>query len=75
MESSEVNAHQRAFQALGGAPGIKRQFGISLQAAHKWVRRIPVDRARRVELITGVSAAELHPELFGQVAVQDAATA
>lgn len=64
MDSSQKTPHERAFVALGGAPGIKREFGISLQAAHKWARRIPVDRARKVETLTGVPAAELHPDLF-----------
>ncbi len=63
-DSSEKTPHERAFAALGGAPGIKRVFGISLQAAHKWARQIPVGRARKVESLTGVAAAELHPELF-----------
>ena len=68
METSVETAHERAFKLLGGAPGIKRSFGISLQAAHKWAKRVPVDRARKVSELTGVPAAELHPELFGESA-------
>jgi len=63
-----ASAHERAFRALGGAPAIRDRFGISVQAAHKWATRIPVNRARVVEALTGIAAADLHPDVFGTVA-------
>ena len=56
---------EKAFKALGGAPGIKRRFKISLQAAHKWRVRIPASHAREVGNITGVSQHETRPDIFG----------
>jgi hypothetical protein len=45
---------EQAFRLLGGAPGIKRRFNISLQAAGKWKKLIPPDRCVAVSDITGV---------------------
>ena len=50
---------------MGRAPGVAKRFNISNQAAQKWRQRIPVNRVREVEIVTGISREILRPDVFG----------
>ncbi len=47
---------------LGGNPGIAQALGLTPQAVSQW-KRVPQDRITRISELTGLSAAELRPDL------------
>jgi len=52
-----------AIQAAGGVGPLARKLGISQPSVSAW-SRVPAERVAAVEAVTGVSRAELRPDLF-----------
>lgn len=47
-----------------GASMLATKLEISKQAVHQW-RRVPAERAKDVERITGIPREELRPDIYG----------
>lgn len=54
---------QRAIDAAGGVGALARMIGIRQPSLSNW-RRVPADRVVAVEVATGVSRADLRPDLY-----------
>jgi len=54
-----------AIRAAGGVGALAQKIGISQPSVSNWTR-VPTDRVRAVEAVTGISRAVLRPDLFGQ---------
>jgi DNA-binding transcriptional regulator YdaS (Cro superfamily) len=52
-----------ALKSAGSAAGLARALGVTRQAIHKW-QRIPAERVRDVERVTGVPRETLRPDLY-----------
>lgn len=52
-----------------GATGFAARVGVKVQALYRWqaVGQVPAARARQVEAITGVTAMQMRPDIFGEV--------
>lgn len=61
----------RAIEMSGGVRALARRLGVSQPAISMW-KRIPVDRVAEVESITGISRADLRPDIFDQEPMQQA---
>jgi len=59
---------KQAADRVGSQTRLAELLGVSKQVVSYWVRRgyVPPKWARRVETATGVSVAELCPEVFGK---------
>lgn len=63
----------RAIEAAGGLTELARRVSeltgepLSVQAVSKWRRRVPAERCADIERATGVTRAELRPDLFGDL--------
>ena len=55
----------RAIAAAGGVGALARKIGIAQPSVSNW-SRVPAERVLTVEAVTGVSRAELRPDLFGE---------
>jgi DNA-binding transcriptional regulator YdaS (Cro superfamily) len=55
---------QEAIRRAGGQRALARHLGIAQQAVSQW-RVAPATRARAIEHLTGVRAADLRPDVFG----------
>jgi len=64
-QTSRDAALQRAIDAVGGAAELARRIGVKRQAVSAW-RRCPMERARPVQTVTGVSIHELRPDVWKQ---------
>ena len=64
VSSSHIPALALAAQRVGGFAKLAQMLGVSRQAVHKW-QRIPAERVREIERLTGISSADLRPDLFG----------
>jgi DNA-binding transcriptional regulator YdaS (Cro superfamily) len=53
----------KAIKKAGGINALARKLGISGQAVQQW-RRVPADRVKEIERLTGVARAQLRPDLF-----------
>ncbi len=62
---------QKALEASGGVRALARTLGVSQPAISMW-KRVPADRVAEVESITGISRAELRPDLFAPEPAQPA---
>src|SRR5262247_1457059 len=60
----------RAVAAAGGVGALARKIGIAQPSVSNW-SRVPAERVLTVEAVTGVSRAELRPDLFGEQPVLD----
>lgn len=59
-------ALEKAKTIAGGATGLAKALGdITSQAITQW-KRVPAERARDVERVTGISRYELRPDVFGE---------
>jgi TorA maturation chaperone TorD len=56
---------QRAIDAAGGIGALARALGIAQPSVSGWLRA-PADRVSAIEAVTGVSRANLRPDLFGE---------
>jgi DNA-binding transcriptional regulator YdaS (Cro superfamily) len=54
-----------AIEKAGGMRELDRLPGINYQAMQTW-RRIPAERMRDIECITGIPREKLHPDIFRQ---------
>src|ERR1044072_3694836 len=54
-----------AITAAGGVAALAKKIGISQPSVSNW-SRVPAERARIVEAVTGVSRGVLRPDLFGE---------
>jgi TorA maturation chaperone TorD len=54
-----------AIRAAGGVRALAQKIGISQPSVSNWTR-VPADRVRAVEAVTGISRAVLRPDLFAQ---------
>jgi TorA maturation chaperone TorD len=61
-----------AIRAAGGVRALAEKIGISQPSVSNWTR-VPAERVRAVEAVTGVSRTVLRPDLFGQSAEARAA--
>jgi DNA-binding transcriptional regulator YdaS (Cro superfamily) len=62
--SPEIDpAIRRAVEEAGGWRALARELGINHQAVRLW-RRIPAERVRQVEAVTGIPRNVLRPDLF-----------
>lgn len=69
------SALSRAKELAGGATGLARAIAkpsspITPQAISQW-KKVPADRVIDVERVTGVSRAELRPDLYPPIAPSD----
>ena len=64
-QTSRDAALQRAIDAVGGAAELARRIGVKRQAVSAWPR-CPVERARAVQTVTGVSIHDLRPDVWKQ---------
>ena len=55
----------KAIAAAGGVGALARKIGIAQPSVSNW-SRVPAERVLTVEAVTGVSRAELRPDLFGE---------
>jgi TorA maturation chaperone TorD len=55
----------RAIAAAGGVGALARKIGIAQPSVSNW-SRVPAERVLTVEAVTGVSRAELRPDLFAE---------
>lgn len=58
---------QRAIVAAGSQQNLASQLGIRSASISEWKSRgrIPVERVRSIESVTGISKHELRPDIFG----------
>lgn len=56
---------QKAIKKAGGIVALGRALGITHNAIYSW-KRIPSERVREVEAITGIPRHELRPDLYGE---------
>jgi len=61
---SEKTGLDLAKEAAGGANALGRLLGITGQAVAKW-EKIPAERVPEVGRLTGISRADLRPDLWG----------
>jgi TorA maturation chaperone TorD len=54
---------REALRAAGGVRALAQKIGISQPSVSNWTR-VPADRVRAVEAVTGVNRAVLRPDLF-----------
>ena len=54
---------REAIRAAGGVRALAQKIGISQPSVSNWTR-VPADRVRAVETVTGVNRAVLRPDLF-----------
>ena len=52
-----------AAEKVGGVAELARQIGVTRQAVHQW-QRIPAERVRDIERITGLPREFLRPDLY-----------
>ncbi|KRE18091.1 molecular chaperone [Bosea sp. Root381] len=64
-------ALERAIDSAGGVRALARSLGVSQPAISSW-KRVPADRVLSVEAITGVARTDLRPDLYPDIAVNDA---
>ena len=66
MTSTTETPLQKACRLAGGPAELARRCGVSRQAVHKWMRRVPTERVPDIVRATdgGVSAHELRPDFF-----------
>lgn len=55
---------KEAVRAHGSIASLSEAMGLTYQAIWKW-RRIPAERVREVESLTGISRKRLRPDLYG----------
>jgi TorA maturation chaperone TorD/DNA-binding transcriptional regulator YdaS (Cro superfamily) len=58
----------QAIQAVGGVTELARVLGIAQPSVSNWIK-IPAERVIAVEAATGVSRAQLRPDLYGESVV------
>ncbi len=64
-----VTPLDKAISRRGGIPNLASDLGVTRQAIYYWQRAgVPAIRAIEIERLTGVSRAELRPDLFGEAA-------
>jgi len=61
---SKSSPVSEAVERAGGAANLARALNVSRQAIYKW-QRIPADRVREIERLTGISRETLRPDLYG----------
>jgi DNA-binding transcriptional regulator YdaS (Cro superfamily) len=54
---------EAAIEKAGGMRELGRLLGINYQALQQW-RRIPAERVRDIERITGIPREKLRPDIF-----------
>lgn len=59
---------EEAIRAVGGIGALARTLGISQPSVSNW-QKVPAERVRAVESISGVPRAVLRPDLYGDVPV------
>jgi len=64
------SAIEKAVRVAGGQSSLARQIPVSPQAVQQWVAtgKVPAERVRIISKITGVSPADLRPDIFGDTA-------
>jgi TorA maturation chaperone TorD/DNA-binding transcriptional regulator YdaS (Cro superfamily) len=62
----------RAIDAAGGVAQLARKIGLAQPSVSNW-NRVPAQRVVAVEAVTGVSREHLRPDLYSELAVEDAA--
>jgi DNA-binding transcriptional regulator YdaS (Cro superfamily) len=62
-DDSRPAACRRAIAAAGGYRELAKKLGITPQAVFVWPI-VPVERARRVEELTGIPVEELRPDIW-----------
>ena len=62
----------RAIDAAGGVAQLARKIGLAQPSVSNW-NRVPAQRVVAVEAATGVSREQLRPDLYSELAVEDAA--
>ncbi|MBS1015181.1 helix-turn-helix domain-containing protein [Acetobacter persici] len=67
-----TDAVKRAIEAAGGVAVLAQQLGIKAPSIYSW-RAIPPKRVRAIARITGIPAAELRPDMFGNDEEDEAA--
>jgi DNA-binding transcriptional regulator YdaS (Cro superfamily) len=50
---------------VGGVPELARKLGVSRQAIYQWTE-VPVERAAKLEHVTGIPRSRLRPDLFSE---------
>jgi TorA maturation chaperone TorD len=61
----------RAIDAAGGVAQLARKIGLAKPSVSNW-NRVPARRVVAVEAVTGVSREQLRPDLYSELAVEDA---
>src|SRR5262245_57540317 len=56
---------EEAIRAAGGVGALARRIGISQPSISNW-SRVPAERVRAVEAVTGVGRAVVRPDLYGK---------
>ena len=54
---------QKALQAAGSQSALARALGITAQSVQQW-KRVPAERLVEIERVTGISRADLRPDIF-----------
>lgn len=64
--AAAVMATQRAIAAAGGQSALARACGVTPQSVQGWLKNggVPAERVVKVEKATGVSRAQLRPDLY-----------
>lgn len=57
----------KVLEAAGGRAALAESLGISPPAISQW-ERIPAERVGQVSRVTGMSPAEIRPDIFGEKA-------
>jgi DNA-binding transcriptional regulator YdaS (Cro superfamily) len=63
-DTPHISALTEATQRAGGQARLAKLLGVTRQAVCQW-KRVPADRVREIERLTGVPREVLRPDLFG----------
>lgn len=64
MDNIQILPIQKAADILGGVSVLAEKCDVSVQAAYKWFKQVPVERCKQIEELTGVPRSELRPDIF-----------
>ncbi len=66
MDNIQILPIQKAANLLGGFLGMAEKCDVSVQAAYKWAKQVPVERCKQIEELTKgkVTRSELRPDIF-----------
>jgi DNA-binding transcriptional regulator YdaS (Cro superfamily) len=59
-----IDIVKEAAEKAGGVVALARSLGVKHTSLHSWTR-VPAERARDIERLTGISRHDLRPDVFG----------